>query len=316
MQRWGKTSANKIRWRCVECQVSGIRTNQSNRYRARLSLFIGWLTSKDALSDISGDTGVRIQTLISWFRPFWNHPPNPKIHSGVRVLVVDGTSIVKRKLMLLIAGDGDRNKPVSWMDTHRECFDSWTIFFRKLACTSVTPEYIVCDGQRGLLKAICEIYPRAKIQRCIIHIIRQASAWLTQRPKTRAGQELLILVKELSKIQTKRQKRRWIRAFQYWCRKHDTFLKERSYGPSGHWWYTHRRLRGTRSLIKNAIPALFRYVSDPTVPKTSNHVEGGLNSRLKELFRCHRGLSPKRKLALAAWYLALRQGQKPTQNFN
>lgn len=218
--------------------------------------------------------------------------------------------------MLLIAGDGDQHIPIFWSDVHRECFDTWGAFLRYLLMRHIQPEYIVCDGQKGLLKAIREVYPNAKVQRCVIHIIRQSNKWLTKNPKTRAGRELLILVKQLSQIQTKRQKRRWIRSFRYWCKRHDKFLKERSYGPTGRWWYTHRRLRGTRSLIKNAIPDLFRHVSDPTVPKTSNHVEGGLNARLKELFRCHRGLSPKRKLALAAWYLALRQGQKPTRKFN
>ena len=316
MQRWGRTSANKIRWRCVQCNVTAIRTNTSNRKRARLSLFVRWLTSKDALLDISKDVGVSVQTLISWFRPFWDTPPSPDIPLHVRVLVLDGTSVAKHKLMLLIAGDGDRGRPVSWMDVDRECFNSWAVFLLQLKSYGIYPRYIVCDGQRGLLKSIREIYPDAKIQRCMIHVIRQASAWLTRSPKTLAGRELLALVKQLSGIQTKRQKRRWIRSFKKWRNRHANFLKERSYSLTGRWWYTHRKLRGTRSLINNAIPDLFRHVSDPTVPKTSNHVEGGLNSRIKELFRCHRGLSPKRKLALAAWYLALRQGQKPTQNFN
>ncbi|MBU4453242.1 transposase [Patescibacteria group bacterium] len=277
-------------------------------------MFIRWLTTKTSLEEIALFKNISVRTLLRWFEPFWLTPPQPQITTKVRVLVLDGTSVVKRKLMLLIAGDGDKHIPIFWSDVHRECFYTWGIFLRYLLMCHVQPEYIVCDGQKGLLKAIREVYPNVKIQRCVIHIIRQSNRWLTKNPKTKAGRELLILVKQLSQIQTKRQKRRWIRSFRYWCRRYDKFLKERSYGPTGRWWYTHRRLRGTRSLIKNAIPDLFRHVSDPTVPKTSNHVEGGLNARLKELFRCHRGLSPQRKLVLAAWYLALRQGQKPTQN--
>ena len=316
MRRHGKTAVGKTRWRCVDCRTSSVRKNKNNRQRQRLSLFVSWLTSKDALSDIARDVGVSVQTLIKWFHPFWDTPPQPVPSVGVRVLILDATSVVKRKLMLLIAGDGDGHVPVSWVDAPRECYDSWVVFLTGLSWAAVTPAYIVCDGQRGLLKAIRHVYPQAKIQRCLIHIIRQASAWLTQCPRTQAGRELLALVKRLSHIQTKRQKRRWVRLFHCWDRRHNTFLKDRSYGPRGHWWYTHRRLRGTRSLLKNALPDLFRFVTDPTIPKTSNHVEGGLNARLKELFRCHRGLSPQRKLALAAWYLALRQGQKPTRKFN
>lgn len=316
MQRWGRHVSGTPRWRCVVCGKNGVRTRNDNREKKRLFLFVRWLTSKKSLVEIAAEAQVSVQSLMKWFAPFWNIPPQPNILSGVRVLVLDGTSIAKRVCMLLIAGNADTANPVSWLDVPRECYDAWIVFLRDLAWHSVTPEVVVCDGQRGLLKAIREVWPQVKIQRCLIHVVRQASNWLTRNPRTRAGRELLVLVKQLPLIQTKRQKRRWIRAFRYWMKRHDNFLKERSYSPSGHYWYTHRKLRGTRSLLKNAIPDLFRFVTDPSLPKTSNHVEGGLNARLKELIRCHRGFSLRHKLILAAWYLALRQGQKPTRKFN
>lgn len=314
MQRWGRHPSGKQRWRCTDCETSNVRSRKDNRHKKRLSLFVCWLTSKWSLKDVAAQEGVAVKTLTRWWSSFWNQPPQPVIHTGVRVLVVDGTSVMKRVRMLLIAGDGDHARPVSWMDCSRECYDSWVVFLRDLSWRGVTPEVVVCDAQRGLLKAIREVWPQVKIQRCLIHVVRQACIWLTQNPRTRAGRELLVLVKELPRIQTKRQKRRWVRKFWRWYRRHEKFLKDRSYSPSGKWWYTHRRLRGTRSLLKNALPDLFGFVTDPSIPKTSNHVEGGLNSRLKELFRCHRGFSLQRKLILAAWYLALRQEQKPTKN--
>jgi len=314
MQKWGCHPSGKQRWRCRDCETSSVCIRKDNRQKKRLSLFVGWLTSKTTLNELARQERVTARTIERWFTPFWNHSPQSDIRTGVRVLVLDGTSIVKRVCMFLIAGDGDCARPVSWMDCPRECYDSWVAFLRDLSSCRITPEYVVCDAQRGLLKAISEVWPQAKIQRCLIHVVRQACIWLTQNPQTRAGRELLALVKELPHIQTKRQKRRWVRKFWGWYRRHEAFLKERSYSPSGKWWYTHRRLRGTRSLLKNAIPDLFRFVTDPSVPKTSNHVEGGLNARLKELFRCHRGFSLQKKLILAAWYLATRQGQKPTLN--
>jgi Transposase, Mutator family len=316
MQRWGTHPSGSIRWRCKDCGTNGVRRRKDNRQKRRLSLFVRWLTSKKSLVEVAAETKVSVQSLTKWFAPLWNTPPQPNIPSSARVLVLDATSIAKRVCMLLIAGDADTARPVSWLDVPRECYDAWWVFLKDLSNHGVTPGYVVCDGQRGLLKAIREVWPRVKIQRCLIHVVRQASNWLTRNPRTRAGRELLVLVKQLSFIQTKRQKRRWTRAFRSWCKRHDMFLKERSYGPRGRWWYTHRKLRGTRSLLKNAIPDLFRFITDPSVPKTSNHVEGGLNARLKELIRCHRGFSLRHKLILAAWYLALRQGQKPTRKFN
>ena len=314
MVHWGKTPAGTPRWRCQSCDVSSVRTRKDSRHHKRLSLFVRWMTTKISLVELAQDQRVSMRTLQRWFESFWREPPKSHLKTDVRVLVVDATSVVRRRLMLLVAGDGDENKPLFWNDAPWECFDTWEPFLRHLARQGLSPEYVVCDAQKGLLKAIREVWPETKVQRCVIHIIRQALIWLTRSPKTQAGQELRRLVVQLSSIRTKREKRRWIRSFRRWCKKYDRLLKERSYAPTGRWWYTHRKVRAVRSLLKNALPDMFRYVTDPTVPKTSNHVEGGLNARLKELFRCHRGLSGARRLVLASWYLALRQGQKPTRD--
>lgn len=66
--------------------------------------------------ELSIEVEVSVTTLREWFASFWGIPPQPDIHTGVRVMVVDGTSVMKRVCMLLIAGDGDSHRPVSWMD--------------------------------------------------------------------------------------------------------------------------------------------------------------------------------------------------------
>lgn len=314
MQRWGSHPSGKKRWRCTVCRKNSIRTRKDNRLKKRLSLFVSRLTTKASLEDIGHDERVSPRTIARWFDPFWSRSPHPLPIRHIRTLVLDATSVLARRCMLLIAGDGDRNRPVSWGPAGRESYGTWLAFLLALRHEGLMPSVVVCDAQRGLLKAVREVWPDALLQRCLIHVVRQSCAWLTQNPKTRAGRELLTLVHDLTGIRTRRQKRRWVCAFGSWGRKHDRFLKDRSYGSGRHWWYTHRRLRGTRSLLRNAIPDLFRFVTDPTLPRTSNHVEGGCNSRIKELFRCHRGVSLTKKLALASWYLALRQGQKPTLN--
>jgi hypothetical protein len=307
MQKYGMTKIGSQRWYCVNCKRSGTRKRQDNRTRTRLSLFVDWLTGTASISKIAKHYKVTTRTVNRWFVPYWQSPPKTKIHDPVRVLVLDATSVVPRVCMMLIAGDADRSKPVAWRAVDRESYGSWMPFLAKMSNRGVRPEIVVCDGQRGLLKAISIVWPEAMVQRCLIHVIRQASLWLTQNPKTVAGQQLLALVRLLTMIRTMRQKRKWIRAFKYWRRRHCDFIKERSYGSGKHWWYTHRKLRGVRSLLANAIPDLFRFVSDPTIPRTSNHVEGGLNSRIKELFRSHRGISIQKKIVLASWYLRSRQ---------
>lgn len=307
MQRRGKTSSGSQRWYCVNCNRSSIRKRKDNRVRARLFLFVDWLIGTVSISKIAERYKVSKRTMNRWFEPYWQSPPKIKICNHVRVLVLDATSVVSRVCMMLIAGDADQSKPVSWQAVKRESYGSWMPFLATMNDRGIEPEIVVCDGQRGLLKAISNVWPKARIQRCLFHIIRQASLWLTQNPKTIAGQELLVLVRLLKTIRTRRQKRRWIRSFKHWLRRYRNFLKERSHGEGRRWWHTHRKLRGVRSLLTNAVPDLFRFVSDPTIPRTSNHVEGGLNSRIKELFHLHRGISLQKKIILASWYLRSRQ---------
>lgn len=310
MQRWGATGNGKQRWRCAACELSGIRTREDNHDKRRLFFFLSWAMSKRTYDECAKLARVGARTMRRWCDHFLKTPPKPVASkTSLRVLVLDGTSIQPRTIMMLIAADADTGKPVSWIPVERECHISWLMFLENIRRMSGEPQTVICDGQRGLLKAIREVWPQAKIQRCLIHVIRQSQLWVTQRPKTRAGCDLLDVIGELTNIRTKRQKRKWIHAFKYWKRKHHKFLTERTEGPGGRWWYTHRKLRAVRSLLSNAIPDLFRFVSDTSIPRTSNHVEGGINSRIKELRASHRGLSLDKKIALASWYLSQRQGR-------
>jgi len=201
---------------------------------------------------------------------------------------------------------------LSWMFAVRESFASWLAFLKNLPA----PDVVVIDGQKGLLAAILCLWPQAKIQRCLVHIERLARIKLTRQPKTRAGKELLTLVQGLFGVRTRRQRRRWLRAHRRWEHRHAVFLKERSYGEAKAgkkrlWWYTHRNIRAVRSLLRNALPHLFTFVRYPHVPRTTNHVEGGVNSRLKELVHRHRGLPQDRKQVLVAEHLALKREKKP-----
>lgn len=311
MHFWGKTPQGKQRFKCPSCEKTGIKSRTDHRLKKRWSVFVQWITSKWSLGDIAEQEGVDIRTLLRWFEPCWKTAPKPMpLIYTPRVLVVDGTVLKRGELTLLIASDGDTGVPLFWMPVVRESAETWERFLGEFHARG-TPHVIVCDAQKGLLKAIGTVFPGVLIQRCLIHVVRQAKAWLTQHPKTRAGHEFLDLVAALSSIRTQRQKRRWIRRFCNWKSCHFAFLKERTEALSGRSWYTHRTLRGVRTLLTNATPDLFRFVKDPTVPSTSNIVEGGVNSRLKELIRCHRGVSLKKKLVICCWYLSLRQQKNP-----
>jgi len=307
MQRWGKTTAGKQRWMCPFCHKTSIRRSPPTTFRHRKKLFTEWLCGTESLSAYAKRHGVARRTLQRWFEPLWMHSPPPVVPSSLegQPLILDAVSIEPRRMMALIGRTPQH--VVWWTFAERESYDSWALY-----CSQVPmPGAVVCDGQRGLFAAIRDHWPTVLFQRCLVHVIRQALGKLTLRPKTQAGQDLRKLVKQLPNIRTRRQKRRWIHRWKSWNRKHYRFLAERSYGEWPNrkrtWWHTHKKLRAVRSLIKNSLPHLFTFIGHTEIPRTSNYVEGGINSRLKELIRRHRGFSLAQKQALVSWFLSEKQ---------
>lgn len=318
MQLWGKTSTGKQRFYCPYCTRTATHTRHDNQERLSQRLFVEWLTGSLHLQSLARKTHTTERTLRRRFRPYWSCFPTPNVIHGqsAQIVVADAISVVSNTLAVLIASDPATSRPINWLFAERESYARWLEFFYVLRSNGCHPPFAVCDGQRGLTKALFTVWPTIKLQRCLVHVVRQAKTWLTRKPQTHAGQELLRLVNQLFTIRTRRQKRRWLRSYRRWRKKYDTFLKERTHNPVSkrRWWYTHRKLRAVRSLITNSLPYLFTFVRYHHVPRTSNHLEGGINSRIKDLLRIHRGLRNERKLTLIAWYLAVRQGQKPTRN--
>lgn len=304
MCRRGRTAAGTQRWLCRCCQKSQGRTSATTTQRHRHHLFVRWLCGNATLGEIARQHRISAKTLQRWFAPLWTRIPIPQTPPTLAEapLILDAVSIEPRRQMALV-GKTPRHV-VRWVFADRECAASWHGFCSQLP----PPAAVVCDGQRGMLAALQACWPSVPIQRCLIHIIRQAHAKLTRRPKTAAGKDLRHLVSRLPQIRTRRQKRRWIRSWNHWYGKYRRFLAERTCVTTTHskrgWWYTHRKLRAVRSLVQNSLPHLFTFIRYPGVPRTSNHVEGGINSRLKELLHRHRGLSLAKKQVLTAWFLA------------
>ena len=314
MQRWGKTAAHTVRWRCLRCQESRIRKRPDVTKAARYHLFVLWLTGTKSLTEIARIRHVSRQSLTTWLQPFWKKHPVPLFpEEHAAVLVIDGLYLESRNHCVLIGKTPEA--VVFWMFAERETYGSWRLFCQRVPA----PHIVVCDGQRGMRAALCDAWPHTRVQRCVVHVFQLATARLTQRPKTDAGKTLRVLVRQLLAVRTRRQKRRWIKLYRRWRKGYDRFLKERTIGQQPGkkrtWWYTHKRIRSVRTLLDNALPDLFTYIGHHEIPRTTNHVEGGINSRLSELLHRHRGISLKKKEVLVAMFLSMKQGEKPTRNF-
>ncbi len=79
------------------------------------------------------------------------------------------------------------------------------------------------------------------------------------------------------------------------------FLNEKTYSfsftPTGKrkWHYAHKNLHAFFSHLKNALPYLFQYISHPTIPNTTNYLEGEINSQIQHLIINHRGLNLEKR---------------------
>lgn len=315
MQRWGHTAAGTVRFRCGACVITTTRKRKDVSCRNERRGKVGWLSSYTSLSVHAKRIGIHRTTLS---RRYGNAPNMPfhipiKILESYIVLVLDGTRL-RYGITVLIAFDVASRQPLSWHFVSGETYTYW------LALLIRIPERhrvigIVSDGQKGLIRAINELFPNARHQRCVAHVIRLSLAWLTKHPQTVAGHELRIIICSLGFVKTPNEVQAFRHACVSWKERHALFLKERSKNPwTGRAWYTHRKLRAVASLVMNALDDLFHYVSDARIPNTTNYVEGGINAPLKELLRRHRGITAAQARLLVSHYLMQRRRKKPTRN--
>lgn len=166
-------------------------------------------------------------------------------------------------------------------------------------------ESITTDGHKSILKAIKKSLPEVTVQRCLVHIQRMCLLWLTRFPKHVAGAELRKLVLQLLQIKTENDRLYWTKELAQWYHRHKEYLQQKSYHQTtGRYWYTHKLLRRSYFTIKRALPNMFHYLSNPSIPYTTNGIEGYF-SHLKNHLDLHRGLTTQHRINFIKWYVYL-----------
>ena len=85
------------------------------------------------------------------------------------VIYLDGLRVNKKTY--LIASNGKH--VIGFCLVNYESSNNWRNFLKNFN----EPEYVVCDGQNGLIKAIKSVWFNVKIQRCLFHV------WMNVRQK-------------------------------------------------------------------------------------------------------------------------------------
>lgn len=315
MQKWGKTAAGTQRWRCPRCTDTQIHLRPDLARALLLERFVSWLLGKLSQAELPV-AGRTWRSQIAWC---WQITPKPDPPSEVHpIILLDGIRI--GSLVCLIARTPQA--VLAWRWVGWESSMTWGTLLAFIPA----PTVVVCDGQQGILLAIAAHWPEARIQRCLFHVWQNIRAKLTLNPQTKAGQELLQLTRDFWSVHTTAAALHWQRRLAAWERQHGAFIRQRTYAAatlphSRRWQYTHRGVRSAYRQLEKLVndDQLFVYLNrsltTEPIPRTTNYVEGGINSPLRTLLKHHRGLNQLHRQRLVEWYLYSRMlGQKPTRN--
>lgn len=311
LQKRSKTSAGTQRWHCKLCGSSTTKPRLDLSRGFVLERFVSWLLGKLAQDELEqASRTFRYQT--SWC---WSIAPQQVLTGEVHhAIIVDGIRV--GGMACLIART--TTYVIAWVWVPYESSEYWMELLKLLP----SPNYVVCDGQKGLLKALDVCWPGTIIQRCRFHAWLNIKTKLTLNPESLAGQELLQLTRDLLHVQTKRRARRWKRQLKYWYRKYHGSVNQRTIKHDlepgqRSWRYTHERLRSAYRQLSKITDDLLRssYRPNPELPSTTNHIEGGVNSQIRTKLKAHRGMPTAHQTRLVDWYLYGRtEGSKPPRN--
>lgn len=315
LQKRGLTAAGAQRWYCRACSISRTKPREDLARGFVLDKFVGYLLGKDSQSELLAP-GRTWREDTSWC---WDiAPPLPITGEIHPVLLMDGTRIGHQVCLIVRSPE----YVTSWCFVPWEASWSWD----KLLETIPAPSVIVCDGQKGMLLSIARNWPRTRIQRCLFHIWQNIRSKLSLNPQTDAGIDLLTHYRQIWDIKTYSLACQWEEVFYEMYAYHQTFLSERSYKQNPKhskrsWWYTHRDTRSAyrqidkllkqKQLFTHLEPGLLK-ITNTSIPRTTNHMEGGTNSTLKGQLYIHRGMLSNHQQRLAEWYLyGKTEQQKP-----
>lgn len=293
----GKTKAGSQRWFCKECKTS--LTHKIDSSSKELQIFLDWLFGKESQSTMPGE-GRTFRRKTSKFGDIWPMPP--KIEEARDVLFLDGIYLGRKACVLICC---DEKHVLGWYLCRYEHAGAWIALMKRIA----EPKMVVSDGGTGFAKALKKVWPKAKHQRCIFHVFCQVKRYITSRPNTMAGIELYSISKDLLTIKNKQEAKLWTNRFIKWIKKYQEFLSEMTIDERGNKRPTHERLlKAERSLLKLIKEnTIFTYLDEElnaefSAPATNNRIEGGINSRLREMLRNHRGLSIERRIKAVYWW--------------
>lgn len=279
------------------------RSNKNVKDSNQFTWFRKWVMERQVYQLLSRDSNLSQSSLQRLFKRWLSKAPTVAIRSKTRVhLLIDGTYF-PGNLCLIVYYDHDLRYVQLYRETKQEKYREIREDLKNLKKLGVDIYSVTCDGHKAILKAVRQVFPQAILQRCLVHIKRQAKNYLSEQPQTQQGWELLALARRITCIKTYQQSNEWLLDMKRWVDAHHDFACEQSHNPAtGRQWFKHKKLHAAYQLILNAIPNMFGYLDDPKIPYTTNRLESFF-AHLKDKITLHRGLRLEAKKNFIKWYL-------------
>jgi hypothetical protein len=304
MVKAGINSTGKQRYKCNICKKRTLAKKESISKQNELKMFVNWLIDSTKIDHITKSSRSTFYRRTNWC---WNVVPKLKLE-GIPsdFIFVDATHLSGDNYLLIV-----RNKKdvLNYLWAEKEDTESYIELFSPIQ----EPRFVICDGHSAIAKASLKLWKNVAIQRCIVHVIHNAERKLGKRNPPEVNLIVMQHIKKLAIVDTQRKAINWQNKWEDIYAEHKDYISELSYtadpetGEVIRQYPAHPNLRSVCNEINKLLKKdrLFLFIKHD-IPNNSNHLEGGINSPLKNLLRCHRGLALDHQKRMWEWYLLSR----------
>ncbi len=216
-------------------------------------------------------------------------------------MILDGT-FLHRPVSIVAMMDGEINRIISGKYDVRENSESQLLTFLKpLKERGLCPVSCTVDGNPQAIRVLKKLWPDIIIQRCLVHIQRQGLSWCRRYPKKVYAKRLRDIFRQATYIRNLKERDLFLDCIKQWEEAYGQHIARQP--EKGR---VFSDIKRGRSMLLKALPHMFHYLDDPSIPSTTNGLEGYF-SRLKGHYRQHRGLSPSKRGNYFNWYFYLRK---------